>query len=772
MQEQAVSLGRTLKVSSMENSIDPISQRSEQDISRRQALALMAAVAVAVPVGASLQAAEMTPAHSLMLWYTQPAKSAMGEGLPIGNGRMGAMVFGGTSQERVQFNEDSLWTGDENPTGDYDTMGGYQAFGEIHLSLPGHEAAGQYRRSLDLREGLAEVTYRAGNVTYRREYFASAPDQVLAVRLTADKPGSCTGTLNLTDMHGGKILAEGALITASGTLSNGLRYESQLRLLHEGGSVQTADGRIEFSNCSSLTLLLACGTSYAMDYRKGWRGPDPHAQVSRQMEAAAAKSYTALKSAHSKDYKALFSRVALNLGVTPAARLALPTDRRKGLDTGGDDPELEALLFQYGRYLLISCSRPGSLPANLQGLWNDSNDQAWHCDYHANINVQMNYWPAEAAHLAECHLPFIDLVESQLEPWRKATQASPEYKLASGAPVRGWAIRTSHNIYGGMGWNWDKTANAWYCRHLWEHYAFSGDKTYLQKRAYPLLKETCGFWEDHLKALPDGRLVVPNGWSPEHGPTEDGVSYNQEIVWDLFNNYVQAADALGVDREYRSRIAGMRDALVVPKIGRWGQLQEWMADRDDPSDHHRHTSHLYAVYPGQQINLAKTPELAAAAKKSLLARGDTGDVREWSFAWRTALFARLHDGDNAHRQLIHLLSTDATLPNLIGNHPPQQWDGNFGITAGIAELLLQSHEGEISLLPALPSVWPVGSVTGLRARGGFTVDMHWSQGALVSAAVHSGRGNGCQVRCGVKTVMLTMRPGTTVLLNADLQTEH
>ena len=216
----------------------------------------------------------------------------------------------------------------------------------------------------------------------------------------------------------------------------------------------------------------------------------------------------------------------------------------------------------------------------------------------------------------------------------------------------------------------------------------------------------------------------------------------------------------------------MRDALVVPKIGRWGQLQEWMADRDDPSDHHRHTSHLYAVYPGQQINLAKTPELAAAAKKSLLARGDTGDVREWSFAWRTALFARLHDGDNAHRQLIHMLSTDATLPNLIGNHPPQQWDGNFGITAGIAELLLQSHEGEISLLPALPSVWPVGSVTGLRARGGFTVDMHWSQGALVSAAVHSGRGNGCQVRCGVKTVMLTMRPGTTVLLNADLQTEH
>lgn len=756
----------------MGTGMDHISNSGEQDISRRQALVLMAAAAAAVPTGASLQAAETAGPLPLTLWYTQPAKTAMEEGLPIGNGRMGGMVFGGTAQERLQFNEDSLWTGDENPTGDYNTMGGYQAFGDVHLSLPGHEAASQYRRSLDLREGLAEVTYRVGQVTYRREYFVSAPDQVLIVRLTADRPGAYTGTLKMTDMHGGKITVEGSVITSSGALSNGLQYEAQLRLLPDEGSAQAADGKIEFANCSSLTLLLACGTNYAMDYRKNWRGPDPHTQVSRQMQAAAAKSYTALRSAHGKDYKALFGRVALNLGATPVVRRALPTDQRKGLDTAGDDPELEALLFQYGRYLLISCSRPGSLPANLQGLWNDSNDQAWHCDYHANINVQMNYWPAEATHLAECHLPFIDLVESQLEPWRKTTQAAPEYKTASGTPVRGWAIRTSHNIFGGMGWNWDKTANAWYCRHLWEHYAYSGDKVYLQKRAYPLLKETCAFWEDHLKALPDGRLVVPNGWSPEHGPTEDGVSYNQEIVWDLFHNYVQAADALGVDKEYRNKIAAMRDALVVPKIGRWGQLQEWMEDRDDPNDHHRHTSHLYAVYPGQQINLVKTPELAAAAKKSLLARGDTGDVREWSFAWRTALFARLRDGDNAHRQLIHLLSTTATLPNLIGNHPPQQWDGNFGITAGITEMLLQSHEGEIALLPALPTVWPAGSVTGLRARGGFVVDMNWSESTLTSAVIHSKTGSECRVRFGSKVVILTLRPGANVHLDADLRSER
>jgi alpha-L-fucosidase 2 len=347
--------------------------------------------------------------------------------------------------------------------------------------------------------------------------------------------------------------------------------------------------------------------------------------------------------------------------------------------------------------------------------------------------------------------------------------AASEYKLASGAPVRGWAIRTSHNIFGGLGWEWDKTANAWYCRHLWEHYEFGGDKHYLRTFAYPILKETCEFWEDHLKTLPDGRLVVPHGWSPEHGPVEDGVSYNQEIVWDLFHNYVQAADALGVDPEYRAKVAGMRDALVTPKIGRWGQLQEWQEDTDDPNDHHRHTSHLYAVYPGQQISLAKTPALAAAAKKSLVARSDTGDVREWSFAWRTALYARLHDGEAAHRQLIHLLSTDATLPNLIGNHPPPQWDGNFGITAGVAEMLLQSHEGEIVLLPALPSAWPTGNVTGLRARGGFTVDLAWTEGKLVSVVLHSASGTICRVRSGGKSVSLTLKPGASVRLNGELQ---
>ena len=317
---------------------------------------------------------------------------------------------------------------------------------------------------------------------------------------------------------------------------------------------------LAFTNCDSLTLVIAAGTDYAMDYAKNYRGEDPRARVTKQVETAAAKKYGVLKAAHEKDFHSLFDRVALNFGKSSPEQIALPTDQRKVLAATTVDPQLEALLFQYGRYLMISCSRPGGLPANLQGLWNDNNNPPWHSDYHANINVEMNYWPAEPANLAGCDLPFFDLVESQLPAWRKATAAARDFAIPGGTnTVRGFAIRTSHNIYGGMGWRWDKTANAWYCLQFWEHYAFSGDKIFLRTTAYPIIKETCEFWEDHLKTLPDGRLVVPDAWSPEHGPTEDGVSYSQEILWDLFNNYVEAADTLGVDKNYRDKIAAMRD---------------------------------------------------------------------------------------------------------------------------------------------------------------------------------------------------------------------
>ena len=698
---------------------------------------------------ASLAALRASP---LKLWYSSTASTPLAQGLMLGNGRMGGIVMGNPTADTVYLNDSSLWTGDANPSGAYSGgFGAYQYLGTLALNLPGQTSFTNLRRELDIGDSLATVSYTSGGVAYTREYLASNPDQAMIIRLTASGAAAHTGTLVYADSHSGNVTGAGNSVIVSGALSNGIKYGAKILVLNTGGSVTAAGGTISFTGCDSLTVVIAMGTNYVMDSAQNWQGPDPAAGIAAQAANAAAKSYATIKVAHQDDFHALFNRVALDVGTTTAAISALPTDQRVAQAAAGADPEMEQLLYQYGRYLLISCSRPGGLPANLQGLWasEPATSTNWLSDYHTNINVEMNYWGAEVSNLSECHKPLLDLIESQIPVWRQRTSSLSSADIPNGVP-RGWTVRTSHNITGGMGWNWNKPGNAWYALHFWEHYAFTGDRGFLQNTAYPVLKEVCQFWEDTLVTLADGSLGVPNGWSPEHGPTQNGVSYDQEIVWNLFNNYIKASETLGVDAVYRATITGLRDRLHKPGVGSWGQLLEWYQELSDATldtvnDRHRHTSHLFAVYPGSEINYAATSKLMDAAKVSLIARGETGDSqRGWVWAWRCALYARLREGDAARRMITNFFAYN-TLPNLISNHPPPQWDGNFGLAGAIPEMLVQSHAGLLELLPALPSAWPRGSVSGLRARGGFIVALNWSSGALTTARVQSTTGGAVRV---------------------------
>jgi alpha-L-fucosidase 2 len=704
---------------------------------------------------AQLSGAATPPEGTLVLWYRQPARMWEPDALPIGNGNLGGMVFGGVYSERIQLNEHSLWTGSDL---DEDT-GAYQPLGDLYVEL-GHTTAAGYHRELDIGRSLHQVSYASGGAAFRREYFCSHPAQVMVLRFTADKPGRHSGVVRWVDAHHAELTVEKGTITAAGSLGNGLAYETQILVLAVGGTLAVEPGGLRVDRADALTILVAAGTSYNGDYRKGWLGEPPHERLKKVLAAAATKSDERLKVEHVADYQALGDRVALDLGPSGAQRRALPTDVRLAeYRKDPRDPELESLLFQHGRYLLASSSRPGTLPANLQGMWNVWHDPPWRSDYHADVNVEMNYWPAEATGLAECHESLLAYFRSMIEPRRDNTRR----QLAEAR--RGWALRGENNIFGAGSWSWCFTANAWYAQHFWEHYAFTQDKEYLRAAAYPVLKELCEFWEDRLKALPDGTLVVPQGFSPEHGPTEDGVSFDQQLVWDLLGNYLEAADALGIDRPYRAKVAVMRDKLLGPKIGKWGQLQEWAVDRDDPKDTHRHVSHLFAVYPGRQISPQTTAELARAARVSLEARGDLSTG--WSTAWKINLWARLQDGDRAHKLIVRLLE-NCILPNLFDTHPPLQIDGNFGYTAGVAEMLLQSQAGEIHLLPALPHDWPSGSFRGLRARGGFVVDAAWKDGRLATATIRSIAGRDPVVRYGPKTARLKLAEGQSLTLSGDL----
>jgi len=405
----------------------------------------------------------------------------------------------------------------------------------------------------------------------------------------------------------------------------------------------------------------------------------------------------------------------------------LPTDQRlQAYKNGGKDPDLEELVFQYARYMMISCSRPGSLPANLQGMWNKSNRPPWRSDYHTDVNIQMNYWFVDAANLPECFGP--------LAEWVYSIRGVRRDETAEAFKTRGWISHAENGVFGGSTWKWSKGDAAWVAQNLWDHFAFTRDKEYLRQRAYPIIKELCEFWEDHLKELPDGTLVSPDGFSPEHGPQEDGVSFDQQLVWDLFTNFIEASEVLGVDEEFRRKVAFMRGRLLGPTIGKWGQLQEWMVDRDDPKDRHRHLSHMIALHPGRQISPLTTSELAEAVRVSMNARGDASTG--WSRAWKISIWARLHDGNRTYSILNGMLQ-NMIHNNLFNTHPPFQIDGNFGYAAGVCEMLVQSHTGEIHLLPALPDAWADGSLRGMRARSGLEIDMQWRGGRATTAVLRA-----------------------------------
>jgi alpha-L-fucosidase 2 len=788
-------------------------------------------VARNVPVGAAAPAKEAE--RALTLWYKRPAALWV-EALPIGNGRLGAMVFGGVERERLQLNESSLWSGGpkdwNNPKApavlatvrrliaeekfaeaDIAARGmqgpftqSYLPLGNLYLAFEhGDSARGGYRRQIDIASGTTQVTYRIGATSYTREIFASHPDQAIVIRLSADKPGMISFTATLDSQLRHRLASDGDVLKLIGKApsnvdpsghdrdvpvqyddAGGMTFETHVAAVASAGKTWIEQGELHVRGADEVVLHVVSATSFNGFNRSPVReGRTPGPIAAAQLRAALGKSFETLRDAHVADHRALFDRVSLEIEPTSPAP-DLPTDERIAT-LGVKDPVLVSTFFQYGRYLLIACSRPGGQPANLQGLWNDQVRPPWSSNFTININTEMNYWPAETTNLAELHEPLIDFVEEL------AVNGRVTARVNYGA--RGWVAHHNSDVWaqtapvgdygnGDPVWASWHGSSAWLSQHLWEHYAFSGDRRFLRERAYPVMKAAAEFYLDFLIPNENGYLVTSPSASPELkfklsdgrvAALSAGATMDRGLIWDLFTNTMEAASALNVDATFAERVRGARARLIPYQIGGRGQLQEWAKDFPEQDPQHRHFSHLFGVHPGREITRAGTPALFAAARRSMELRGDL--ATGWSMAWKINFWARMQDGDHAHLLLGNLLKPaggtaggGGVYPNLFDAHPPFQIDGNFGATAGIAEMLLQSHAGEVHLLPALPSAWATGRVRGLRARGGVVVDIAWKDGVLQQASLVAREARTVRVRYGSAAREQRLSAGEPTIVRAPL----
>jgi len=781
------------------------------------------------------------PDDSLTLWYRSPSK-VWTDALAIGNGRLGAMIFGRLQHERLQLNDITVWSGGPQPeqnrqdaykalpairqalaNGDYAGAtklvdrnmttpapypASYQTLGDLNFDFDLPEGAiTDYSRWLDLGKAISGVEFKIGADTFRRESFASHPNGVLVTHITCTRAGAVGFTLRLSRVVSAKTTSQGSdTLVMTGTtdwpekkLAGNTGYEAQVKVTTRGGTVRADGDRIVVSGANEATVLLAAGTTYVLDYDRSYRGANPHAQVSSTLAAASRKGFRSLLAAHEADYSGLFSRVRFSLPeIGPSSE---PTDVRIGrYGDGRADPSLSVLYYQVGRYLLIASSREDNpLPTNTQGLWGDGLDLPWKSDYKANINYEMLYWPSETANLSELHMPALRFDASLVKPGTATAKAyfdAPGWTVAYTTNAWGWTAPGASVLYGPF-----FEGSGWILQDVWEHYAFGRDKAYLAKY-YPIMKGAAEFYLNILVEGKDGMLSTSPSVSPENGfVTDDGkkgsVSDNsaveREIIWDLFTNTIAAEKVLGTDAEFRGRLEMALKKIRPLEIGKAGQLEEWGHDWDLNGDlHHRHVSHLFAAYPGWEISPLRTPQLASAVRKTLEMRGDISTG--WSNAWKMCLWAHLRDGDRAFKLLssqLQLVTTSTTnmndgggtYANMFDAHPPFQIDGNYGSTAGINEMLLQSGDRYddptdpnadryyIDLLPALPSVWHRGSMHGLRVRGGFQVDLDWKDNQLESAKITSIAGSRAKIRYAGKTADLRLNKGHSVtvqLINGSL----